>query len=252
MKSSRGFLYSVAGAYIVLSILGIALFKSPQLSGSYLSKYKEEHERYERTIKNPLYKLHKERPALHPLEGALAEDAEFVKEYAAHPEFHAEHVRILAYVTWFRTLNTATVFTLMIYFLRTPLKEFLDARIEKARKDLDEAAQARAKADQEFASAKQVSDAWPQTQETIRQRTEHTLEHQLAEIQEQTKFAQELIARDIENRKAEELHTAMRTLKEELVTQSVHALEMRYKKDATLDQLTTNVDQFVRLMDHLS
>jgi hypothetical protein len=48
------------------------------------------------------------------------------------------------------------------------------------------------------------------------------------------------------------LSVAARTLKEELVAQAVEDLEEKYRREATPERQSANVDQFVRFMGYLS
>lgn len=252
MKSTRTFFLLLTGVYVAAAIAGIALFHSPQYSRSYLEKYRAENERHKSILKNPAYQLYRERPALHPLTGKLAEDAAFVEAYESRPEYHAEQRRMLGYVLWFKILNTGTVLAMVVRFGRQPLVKFLDNRIEQTRTEMDKAAQSLAGSEQVRAAAQSQLDSWPETEGKIRLRTERALEESLAEVRKQTQFARDQIARDIKSRKEAEMNAAIRALKEELVAQSIKELEERYKRTASTEQLAGNVNLFVNLMDHLS
>jgi F0F1-type ATP synthase membrane subunit b/b' len=252
VKPHRKFLVILALAYLAGAGGGLALFRSPGLSKAYLQQYGHEHERYRRIAETPEYQRYRERPALNPLNGPMAQKAAFALDYEQRPALRAERRRIMAYVVWFKILNMAALAALALHFITPPLLRFLDQHGELIRAELAEAETARGDALSKQAEAQAVLDTWPNTEEQIRIRTERALEASLAEVREQTRFAREQITREIKNRRAGELSVAARTLKEELVAQAVEDLEEKYRREATPERQSANVDQFVRFMGYLS
>jgi len=250
--TNKQFLLVVCGIYVAGCVLGLVVLKSPDYTAAYMAKHGHEHERYLEVIENPAFHLHEERPALNPLPEALVEDAHFVEEYRANPEFQAEKRRMFYYNWYFRFLNAVIFVALLVRFTKAPLLGFLDSRISDLRTNIESAdREARDAAAVEGAARAKV-EQWQATAADIRKETETRVGQSLAQIGEEFAQARAQLEKETADRKQAELYRASRAVRQQIVDALIEQLEQRHKDDATLERLGDNVDQFARLMDRLS
>jgi F0F1-type ATP synthase membrane subunit b/b' len=239
-------------AYVVFIVVGFVLFGSPMLSKEYMKEHGKDHARYLEIIKTDAFKAYEERPELHPLPAKLEEDAKFVEHYREQPAFEHEERRIWWYIEFSKVLNTVIFILLLKGLVGKPLLNFLDAQIQAIRSSLAEAEKARAEAAQLKVAAQAKMDTWTKTEARVLENSEATIAAQLAKIHEESEYAKALMIKQTEDRKQAELHAAARTIKTELVTESIRVLEERYRTEQTLEKLETNVERFTALMERLS
>jgi len=238
--------------YSIAIVVGLVLFHSPNLSKAYLQQYGKDHERYIATIKSAAFKAYEEKPALHPLHGKLEEDAKFAEEYRERPAFIHEEARIWWFVEYFKVLNSVAFILYLAGFVGKPLLGFLDAQIKEIQRNLDDAAKARQDAAAVKAGVQGKTDGWAGTETRMRSEAEAAAAHHLAKIQTEATEAAAALAKQTAERKQAELYAVARTIKAELVTESIQRLEERYKTELTLEKLSVNVGRFVDLMERLS
>jgi F0F1-type ATP synthase membrane subunit b/b' len=252
MSNPKRFLLTLLIVYVVGSLLGVAMFKTPYYSKPYLAKYGEEHERHHKIMKSEVYKRYIERPNLHPADDHLLADVAFMKEYEARPAFQAEKSRLFYYGMYFKVLNSAVFILLLVHLLRKPLLDFLDNKITEIRTNLDNAAKAREEARRLRAEAQAKVDQWAEIEHNLRRETEASIEKDLARIHEEFVQSQAQLDRETVDRKQAENYRAARLLREEIVNQAIAQLQERYKTEATLGRMEQSVDNFVQIMDRLS
>ncbi|MDQ1256940.1 MAG: synthase subunit b [Candidatus Hydrogenedentes bacterium] len=249
---NKKFLLWVTAAYIAGIVLGLLLFRSPSLSPAYLKEHGEEHERYLAVIKSEPFKAYEERPALHPLEGKLAEEVEFAEHYRESEAFLHEEHRVWWYVQYFKVLNSLIFVLYLAGFLGKPLLGFLDNQIQEIRRNLDEAAKARREADAQKAAVQEKVEGWAKLDADIRSESEATIARQVAKIRSEADDAEALLAKQTASRKQAELQVGARAIKTELVSEAIRQIEQRYKTETAHEELTANVDRFVSLLERLS
>ena len=261
MNPTKRYLLIYAGLYIAFCVLGYALFKSPALSAEYLSKHGEEHERFEAITLGPNYRAWHQRPDLFVEQDgvltyntfAISEaDVEFVHHYEDNPAFQAEEHRIHYFHLYFKSLSSIFFLWIIVHFARKPLVSFLDNKIHETRTRVDAAARAREEAARKQAEAEQALAGWAETEQCMVADTDRIVAAQVAKIQEEARLARIRLERDVEDHKRAEAARAAAILREELVNQAIETLKQRYKDQAPLDELKSNVDQFVRLAELLS
>jgi len=250
--SMKKFLYTMTAMYVIGAVVGIAIFKSPGYSKAYLGKYGHEHERRHKIMRNEEYKIYAERPHLYKAGPKLIADAKFVKEYEARPEFQAESNRIFRYAMYFRALNSTVFILLLGYALKKPALDFLDRQIAEIRSGLDDAERARKEATLAKSAATAKMDKWEDTAKSIRKETDELIARQLREIDKEFQEAKVQLEKEEQDRRTAEELRAARIMKEELVNQSLAALEQRYRIEGTQVLLATNVNSFVRFMERLT
>jgi F-type H+-transporting ATPase subunit b len=252
MSPTKKFLLTITVIYIVVAVLGIALFKSPSYSSAYMARHAEEHARYRVIIAKPEYKLFEERPELNPVPHEMKEELEFAEEYAGAPEFQAEQRRIFRYNMYFKTLNSLVFIALIVRFARKPLLNFFDSQIAQIRANLANAEEAHKNTGSLLTEAKAKMTQWAESEKQIQRDMDQKIEENLGQIRNEFASAQDQLARETEDRKQAELYRASRAVREELVARTIATLEERYRTESTEQRLATNVDQFVKLMDTLS
>lgn len=245
----KKFLYTVAAVYVVAAVVGVALFRSPNYSAAYLDKFHEEHERHHSLLANEEFKIYLERPHLVKADAKTTADAEFVKEYEARPEYQAEVKRIFRYTMYFKVLNSTIFILIIVVAAKNPLLGFLDKQIGDIRAALDNAERARKEAAVAKAAASEKLGAWEDTAKGIRKETDTLIAKQLGELAQEFEDAKQQVAKEEQERRQAEEFRAAKTLKEELVTQALTALEQRYKAQGPDALLGANVDSFVRFME---
>lgn len=249
---TKQYFYKVTAIYAIGTVIGLLCFGSPGLSKAYLKGHEQDHKRYLTIIKSEEFKIYEERPALHPLEGKLKEDAEFVEHYRENKDFEHEESRIWWFVEYFKVLNSAVFVCYLVGLVGKPLLKYLDEQIATIRNNFAEAEKARAEAARLKAEAETKMATWAESEERIRAESEAAVAKHLARIQEEGEAAKALLARQTEDRKQAELYSAAKAIKADLVEEALRELEDRYKNELTIEKLNANVDRFVTLMERLS
>ncbi|MCX5757936.1 MAG: hypothetical protein NTU83_05425 [Candidatus Hydrogenedentes bacterium] len=251
--SMKKFLKIVLAVYIIGAIIGVALFRSPNLSAAYKKQYGKEHAEFLKIKKTPWFKAYEERPKLHPpIDKRQLEDIETVENYESRSEFQAEETRIFRYVIYFRVLNSGVFVALIAFALRKPLMGFLDDKVAEIRSDLDSAAKAREEAARLKAQSRDRVEKRESVEAAIQKEADLSLQRDLAKIRLEFEQSRAQLDKELTDRRQAERYRAERTIKTELVQEAITALENRYRTEATLEHLTRNVDTFAELMERLS
>jgi len=249
---SKRFFILVTVAYAVGCALGLILFKSPQLSKTYLAGHAAEHERYLKIVKTDAYKAYEERPELHPLSGAAKEDAEFVEEYLSSPELEHEENRIWWFLQYFKVVNSA-VFLLYLWGLAGPiLLPMLDERVEGVRKRFAEVEQEIADAAKVKADAERKTADWEQVEAAIRKESEDAIAESMAKVKEEDESARKMLDKQLDDRKHAELLATAETIRLELVTAAIDRATEHYRTERLDEKLEINVNSFVKLLERMS
>jgi F0F1-type ATP synthase membrane subunit b/b' len=251
VNPTKRFFLIFFGVYLVVTVLWAAFMGPPGLTNEYLDEYKADHERYLQVIKSDAYKIHKERPNLHPAEGKLLRGVEFVKEYEAREGFHAEQKRISLFELVFSIVNAAMVVILAVRFGRKPLLGFLDEKIDDIRQKLDRSESARAKAAELRAAAEDNVARLDAQRQKVEQQAGEMIKDEKARLAEGTRLALEQLDEETEARKRAEERRAAMLVKEELVTQSVDQLAKELQTTLTPQDQDGLFDEFLgRLERH--
>ncbi len=248
----KKFLYTMAAIYVVCAVVGIALFRSPNLSSAFLATHEEEHKRFEEIVKSNEYKLYIERPHLYKASPELVADAAFAKEFEEKPEFLAEQKRRFRYTMFFKVVNSITFIALVGFAVKKPLLGFLDKQISDIKAGLSNAEQARKDAAKAKSEASAKMTQWDETAKSIHKETDGLIAAQLRDIHKEFEEAKGELEKEKQDRRLAEEFRAARTMKEELVNQALGALEKRYRTEGTHALLAANVDSFERFMEKLS
>lgn len=252
MSPTKRFMLGCLGAYAALLVVGLFLFRTPGYSKEYMSRFGEEHERFHKILKSDAFKAFEANPVLEALPEAERENIEFAEHYMERPEYRAEKRRMMAYLIYFRTVNSAVFLLLLGYALKGPIAAGLDRAISDIRKRMEKAAELRRQAAERKAEAKRFVDQWEQEKAALEDKTKATVEHDVAEIRERGRLALEQLERETEDRKHAEMLKSAYLIREELVNEAMRRLEERYRTETTEADLSRNVDQLVRILETLS
>jgi len=231
------------GIYIGVGLIANFLMGPPGFSKAYQQKYKAEHERYLEIVKSDEYKLHAQRPALHPFDPALTA---FIEEYEGREEFKREKLRQALYHNFFQFFTFIMLVVLAVHFGRKPLLDFLDGQIADLRVKIDRAKQTREAAAQRKQGAQEKMGRLHEEKEETARETEALIAREKAQFEDLTRLTLGHVDRETEDRKREEEHAAAQRVKEELVAQSIDLLVERYKAQASPQVDLAQIDQFIR------
>ncbi len=249
---SKRYFILVTVAYAVGCAAGLAIFKSPEFSKSYLAKHEAEHKRYVGIIKSEVFKAHEERPQLHTLTGADEENLKFVEEYAASEEFKHEEHRVWWFVEYFKIVNS-TIFLLYLWGVAgPPVTAMLDAQIEGVRKRFAEVEQEKAEAAKVKADAVSKTSDWEQVLVAIRKESDDTIAESMAKVKEEDESARKLLEKQLEDRKHAELLATAETIRLELVTAAIDEATEHYRTEQLGEKLEINVNSFIKLLERMS
>jgi F0F1-type ATP synthase membrane subunit b/b' len=251
--TTKQFLLFITLIYVAGSVVGILVLKGPNLTPQYMEKYGEEHERYLKVLDNEEFHKHEQRPALYPIKNeTLAAEFAFAEEYQHNPEFRAEKRRIFYYEWYFKVLNVIVFSWLLVRFVKKPLLEALDTRIDAIRSDLKSSGEDAKQGAALEAAAKAKIDQWAETSRDMRRQTDSVIKENLANIAGEFSLARKQLEKETTDRKQAELYRASRTVRQEIVEEMLREIELRHSNEATQERLADNVNQFVRMMERLS
>ncbi len=245
MNPTKRFFLIFFGVYLVVAVLWAAFMGPPGMSEEYLDEYKAGHEHYLQVVKSDAYKIHKERPHLHPAEGKLKRDVIFVEKYEALEDFQAEQKRISLFELVFSIVNAGMVVILAVRFGRKPLLGFLDEKIDDIRQKLDRSESARAKAAELRAAAEDNVARLDAQRQKVEEQAGEMIKDEKARLAEGTRLALEQLDEETEARKHAEERRAAMLVKEELVTQSVEQLAKELQTTLTPQDQDGLFDEFL-------
>lgn len=253
MTPAKRFLLIFFALYLVGAIAIIVLYGPPRYSQAYMGQYEDEHQRYLEITKSEAYKLHRERPALHPAEGKLAEDIAFVEEYESREVFQQEKQRVFIFNLLFDIYNAAATVIIAVRFGKEPFLNFVDERIDDIRRRIKQSEDVRARAAKQKAAAEAKLQGLAEEKQRIEAQMDEAIQTEKDNIAALTEQNLKLIAQETEERKQREARQAAMQMKAEIVTRSVDRLSERLQKELTEADQAALVEQFVtRLEEHIA
>jgi F-type H+-transporting ATPase subunit b len=251
MTPTKRFLLLFFLVYVVGAVAIIVLFGPPGYTSAYMDQYKEAHQRYIEITQSEAYKLHRERPDLHPAEGKLAEDVAFVEKYESREAFQQEGRRIFIYNLLFDFYNAGAVVILAVRFGTKPFLNFLDERIDDIRRRMKKSEDGRARAAKQRAEAEAKLKGLPKDKEQIETQIDEAIRAEKEGLQALTDENLKLIAVETEERKQREARQAAMQMKAEIVERSVNNLTERLRRELTEADQAALIDQFVDRLEHI-
>ncbi len=245
MNPVKKFFIKLGVVYLVICAVLIGLFGSPDLSGSYMSEYKKDHEHYIGIIKSEEYKAYRERPVLVETDEAFEDRLAYVDEYEAREDFQKARKSADRYVLGFEFLNALTVIAIIARFAPKPLSELLDKKIEDIRTHMDVAEEKRETAGARKSKAKARMDGLEGEKKCLEDEGEKSRTRILAAIEEETVEDLKMLDEEMEGHKQEELHRAALKLRRELLAASMDTLMEECKATVNPEREARLFDEFI-------
>ena len=249
MTPAKRFLRVFLAVYVVVALALIILCGPPEYSAAYMNEFRDEHQRYLEITKSDAYKLHDQRPHLHPAEGRFAEDVAFVREYESREQFQQERRRIFVYNLLFDVLHAGALVVLAVRFGKQPLLNFLDERIEDVRRRIKRSEEARTRAASEKAQAEAKLKGLEDEKRRLERQTAESIQQEKEAIAALTAENLELLALETEERRQREARQAAMKLKAEIVERSVSLLTERLRTELTESDQAALLEQFVERLE---
>ena len=143
-----------------------------------------------------------------------------------------------------KTVNFAILAGVLVYFLKTPLAEYLSSRIVKVREDLVTAAEMRATASRQLSEIQAKLAALPAELEALKKRGSEEIAAERVRIQQAAEAERQRLLehtrREIEMR----LRVARRELVEHAATLAVAVASERIRKSITPDDQARLIDRY--------
>jgi len=218
--------------------LAVSIFLGPPgLSSEYSSQYKADHDRYLNITKSVPYKRWAQRPELNApgMEGVpptLEKDIAFVRDYTGRPEYQSETRRIFLYSLVMRFFTFILVIWIVWKLGKPPLLKLIDDKILELRGKIAAEENAREAAAQRKQAAQGKLERAKDEEHRIMTEAEERLDKEEAQLEYAHQQRLELMTRELEDRKHEEVHAAMMQVKAELVNHAIDELLKTYKEKA--------------------
>lgn len=244
MNKTKRFLIVYFAVYTLGGFAGMWAWGPPDFSAAYREQYGQEHERYRAVAGNEHYRLYKENPAMHPLEGHLAEEAAFAADYTARPEYLAERKRIDAYIAFFDYYNTIAVVILAWGAGWAPLRGFLDRKIAQYKERIEQARQARTEAEAALAEANRLAADLPAEIAQIEAQGAEIAAAAVTQAEEATATIAQHLEEEAADRRALVERRAQLAIRRELVDRALEHVEKELAEHLTPERQTALIRQF--------
>lgn len=241
--------------FVVYTLGGFAAMWAwgpPDFSAAYREQYGHDHERYRAIAGNEHYRLYKENPAMHPLEGHLAEEAAFAETYTARPEFQLERRRIDAYVAFFDYYNTVAVIILAWGAGWAPLRGFLDKKIAQHAERIENARQERLAAEAGLDEANRLAAALPGELADIEAQGATIAAAAIAEAEEATAAIMQHLDDEVADRRAAVERRAQLAIRRELLDRALEQVEEELIAHLTPERQAALIRRFVNGLENAS
>jgi len=252
VSGAKGFLLIFAVAYVVLASGGLFLWGPPSYSAEYMDDHKDGHEQYLAITKSTLYKQYMQHGDATPEDQALkdratllTEQAAFVVEYVATPEFKAESRRRTIYNYYFGFLNAGGLILIAVRFGRAPITGMLDAQIAEIRDRLDRAAEAKAAAAKRFESAQTRIGGLENDEREAKAHAATLMARERDALEEGTQHALAYIDQETEERKNIVGQQAIKTIRKELVEQAASVVSETYQSQRNATTEAAEINSFI-------
>lgn len=244
MKKYRKFFFVLILCYVVLSGVGIYLYRSPNFSHSYISEHEAIHKLFKEVSKDKDYQKFKERPSQIHADKETIEIYKKVMEYEQSPEFISERKRIQSYLIWFRTLNTGTLLIASFGLGWRPLQNYLgkyQRKILVRKNTIDENYK---RSLEELRKTEEKLKELDQIIAKIEKKKDDVISERLLNIEEQNKEALRQIDFLLESSKKEAEDECINNLREIIIKESIKKLEQKLLMAETPERLTETVEKF--------
>ncbi len=248
MSGAKGFLIVFAAVYVVLASGGLKLWGPPGYSAEYMDAHQDGHEQYLAITKSTAYKQYMQQGDAVAPDPEMAEQAAFVAEYTATPEFKAETRRRTIYEYYFGFLNAGGLMLIAYRFGRAPITELLDAQIAEVRGRLDRAANQRLEAVKRLEAAQERIDAFQSDEQEAKAQAAELMSREQIEIEKATANALSFIDQETEDRKRIVDEQAVKTMRQELVQRAAAAAAEAYQSHRSAETEAAEIDAFITIL----
>jgi F-type H+-transporting ATPase subunit b len=143
-----------------------------------------------------------------------------------------------------KTVNFAILAGVLVYFLKTPLTEYLSSRIVKVRQDLVAAAETRETATRQLSEIQARLAALPGELEALKKRGSEEIAAERVRIQQAAEAERQRLLEHTRREIDMRLRVARRELVEHAATLAVAVASERIKKSITLDDQARLVERY--------
>lgn len=146
-------------------------------------------------------------------------------------------------------LNLAILLGVLVYFLKIPLKNFLEERRANLSKEIDEAKNAIDKAKTIYEEYSSKLNSLELEINSLKESIQNQGEQEKADILKQAEATRELIKKESKETIEVELMKAKRDIQEEVVSSSVGLAEKIIKENLSDGDTSKSIDQFIKLVE---
>lgn len=248
---TKRFLISLAAAAVTGWVAGNWLLGPPGYSAGYLETHHGDHELYVETVKNPEFKIYKQRPHLVDLDAIpyLKEHVAFVEQYEAGEDFKSEQHRLLLYTLFFEFFNAGLVVVLVARLAKAPLYKFLDSQIDGIREKMNQAARSRKSAATRLAGIEEKIARLHEVEMKLNAETETRLERERNELATANHYRLGLQERELTERKKAAYHNAEAALQRRLINRAVKELIAGIERGQSSGKQDRLIDEFCRELE---
>ena len=245
MSGAKGFLAAFAVVYVILASTGLILWGPPGNSAEFMAEHKDGYEQYLAITKSTAYKQFIQQGDAAPEDPAMAEQAAFVDNFVAMPEFKAETKRRAIYSYYFGFLNAGGLMLIAFRFGRKPITGLLDAQIAEIQSRLERAAAERAEANARLEEAQLRVDGLEADEAEAKKHAAELMERERVLLAEGTQNALAFIDQETEDRKRIVELQAEKTLRKELVEQAASAIIDEYQSKRSAATEAAEINSFI-------
>lgn len=254
MNATKRFLIILASVAIAGWILGNLLWGPPGYSSEYTERNKAAHEHYIEVSKSVAYKRYVQRPHLNGPDSAgapptLARNIQFVEEYEKHPDFQAEQRRQEHYGLFFDLFNGGLVVVLAWRFLSGPIAKFLEGATGELKERMETAAALQASGAARLTQAQAQLASLTEEAKKIDAETEERIRRELVGLAETNASSVEIMMRELEDRKRQELLAVEQRLRRSLVRQAIRQVADECAARITSDRQTGLIEELVQELE---
>jgi F0F1-type ATP synthase membrane subunit b/b' len=246
MNNWKAFLIGFVVVYLIAGISINAVLGPPGMSKEFLEKYKTEYGRYTEVKKKDEYKLWNERPNLHPLDQALADDIAFIE---TNPEFHKEEKRRNQYDLLFDFFNAGMLIILIVRFSRKPVAALLDGMVAQVQTELNKAEGALRESKQQMSDAETKMNDLEKEEAKLAAQTINRISKADEANRMQNGQILSVLNRETQDRMKHEQTLARQAIKNELVEKVIEELAEHARTGSGLIQQEALLNQFVQQVE---
>lgn len=256
MPAVKRFLILFVVVYLIIATSINILLGPPNMSKEYLAEYKADHNHYIESIKNPQYKIWKQRPHLVDFDAerniGLQDRIDFIAKYEGREAFQQEQSRRGTYDLIFDFFNTIMVIVLITRFARKPLAGIIDTMIDTIRTKFASAEEAQKSAGERLEAAqykiKGLDQDFAGYEEFVKERIENIRRDSALFTGESVS----LLNKETVNRKHFEEVKARQQIKQLLVEAAIEEVSITLQNTTSNERDNELIEQFMAGLEEKS